>query len=87
MPIVPEATMYVCPKISDSLNRKQKEISRVSWDEDKENHPAKVACHALVPIVKSDDITDTDEDVETPPVRDKRSAPRMSFRSSLGRSN
>jgi hypothetical protein len=37
--------------------------------------------------VKSDDITDTDEDLETPPVRDKRSTPRKPFGNSLGRSN
>jgi hypothetical protein len=51
------------------------------------NQPAKVACHALVPIVKSEDLTDTDEDLETFPVLDKRSTPMKPCGSSLGRCN
>ncbi len=86
MPIVPEATMYVCPKISDLQYRKQKEKSRGSGGEDKENQPAKVARQTLVPIVKSEDITDTDENLENPPVRDTRSTPRKPFGNSLDRS-
>ncbi len=41
------------------------------------------------PIVKSEDITDTqaDEDLETQPVRVKGSTPRKPFGSSLDRSN
>ncbi len=87
VPIVPEVMMYLCPKISDSPNRKQKEASRSSWDEDQENQPAKVARHVLVPVVKSEALPDTDEDLETPPVRDKISSPRKPFARSLDRSN
>jgi hypothetical protein len=37
--------------------------------------------------VKSEDITDTDEDLETPLVQDRRSTPRKPFGNSLSRSN
>ncbi len=66
---------------------KQKESSRGSGDKDKENQPAKVARSVLVPVVKLEDLTDTDEDLETLPVQDKRSSPRKPFGSRLDRSN
>ncbi len=87
VPVVAEATMCGCPKISDSPNRKQTGVPRGSVDEDKENQPAKVARRAQVPIVISEDITDTDEDLETLPVLVKRSTTREPFGSSLDRSN
>ncbi len=87
--LVQEAPLYVCPKISDSLNRKQWKFFMISGNEDKENKPAKVARHTLVSLVKPKDITDTDEELETPLVRDKRSTPREPFgnHDGLSRSN
>ncbi len=43
VPVVPEAPLYECPKISGSPNRKQKELFGISGNEDKENQPAKEA--------------------------------------------
>ena len=85
VPVVPEAPLYVCPKIPDSENRKQKELFRISGNEDRENTPAKVSCSTLVPLVKLKDITDTDDDHETKLERDKRSTPRKPFRNRLSR--
>ena len=54
VPVVPEATMCGCPKISDSrvglAEQETEGITLVSVDEDKENQPAKVTRHAPVPI-------------------------------------
>jgi len=72
---------------SDSPSRKQKGLPQGSIDVDKENQPAKVAEHAQVQVVKSKDVSGTDEDLETQPVRVKRSTPRKPFGSSLDRSN
>ena len=54
---------------------------------DKENQPAKVARHAQVLVVKSEDFSNTDEDLKTQPVRVKRSTARKPFGSSLDRSS
>jgi hypothetical protein len=84
VPFVPEVPLYECPKISDSPNRKQKELFQISWNKDKENKPAKVAQSTLVLLVKSEDIMDSDEDLETMLVL---LTPRKPFRNSLSRSN
>jgi hypothetical protein len=65
----------------------KKELFLISGNEDKEYKSAKVACSTMVPSVKSDDITDTDEDLETLLVQDKRSTPRKPFGNSFSRSN
>ncbi len=54
---------------------------------DKENEPAKVAQHAQALVVRSEDIRDTEEDLETQPVQVKRSTPRKPFGSILENSN
>ncbi len=87
IPAVQVAAMNQCPKVSDSPSRKQKGLLRGPADVDKENQPAKVTRHAQVLVVRSEDVSDTDEDLETQPVPVKRSTPRMPYGSSLDRSN
>jgi hypothetical protein len=88
VPIVPEAPMHVCPKIEASPAREQKESFRIQGTEDKENKPVKVARSTLVPTVKNDDITDTDEDLVTQLEQDKQLSPKkVPFSNSPSRSN
>ena len=68
-------------------DRLQRKYLLVQGTKDKENKPAKVARRTLVSLVKSEDITDTDEDLEILLVQDKEVSPKKAFGSSLSRSN
>ncbi len=82
IPAVPVADMNGCPKVSDSPSRTKKGLPQSFVDVDKENQASKVAQHAQALVVRSEDISDTDEDLETQPVQVKRSTPSKPFGSS-----
>jgi hypothetical protein len=56
IPAVLVANMNGCSKVSDSLSRKKKGLPQGSVAMDKETQPAKVARHAQVLVVRSEDI-------------------------------